>query len=336
MASASSPVFRPYIAPPPSPLGVGPRSRSRVTNRFSPFRYRATWFFLGVVLVEAYSHFFLKYRLLRAAGFFSSSTAPAEMAGLRPQFVLFGDSITQHSFEDGGWGASLQSEYARKVDVVLRGYSGYNTKWAALILDKVFPKAQAGGPPAPALVTVFFGANDAALPERSSAKQHVPVPDYKANLLSIVRHIQANSAATRIVLITPPPVDTVGRAAYARAVYGDAAVGEPERTNEVTGQYAQACREVAADAGVPVVDIWSVMQSKPDWERLLSDGLHFNVGGNQVLYEEVLDAIRDSGWFPSLVQSDMPWDLPEHGAIDEKDPEKSFSLFHEPRRGLLP
>ncbi len=39
-----------------------------------------------------------------------------EMAKLlRPQFVLFGDSITQQSFEDGGWGAALAALYARQV-----------------------------------------------------------------------------------------------------------------------------------------------------------------------------------------------------------------------------
>ena len=34
---------------------------------------------------------------------------------LRPQFVLFGDSLTQRSFDEGGWGARLASEYQRKV-----------------------------------------------------------------------------------------------------------------------------------------------------------------------------------------------------------------------------
>jgi uncharacterized membrane protein YagU involved in acid resistance len=38
-----------------------------------------------------------------------------EMAKLRPQFVLFGDSITQLSFENGGWGAALAALYARQV-----------------------------------------------------------------------------------------------------------------------------------------------------------------------------------------------------------------------------
>ena len=34
---------------------------------------------------------------------------------LRPRFVLFGDSLTQRSFEDGGFGAGLTNAYQRKV-----------------------------------------------------------------------------------------------------------------------------------------------------------------------------------------------------------------------------
>lgn len=34
---------------------------------------------------------------------------------MRPQIVLFGDSITEQSFRSGGWGADLADTYARKV-----------------------------------------------------------------------------------------------------------------------------------------------------------------------------------------------------------------------------
>ncbi|XP_042033893.1 GDSL esterase/lipase At5g62930-like isoform X1 [Salvia splendens] len=58
---------------------------------------------------------------------------------MRPQIVLFGDSITQQSFRSGGWGASVADTYSRKVDVVLRGYGGYNTRWALFLLNHLFP-----------------------------------------------------------------------------------------------------------------------------------------------------------------------------------------------------
>ena len=87
------------------------------------------------------------------------------MAGPRPAFVLFGDSITQKSFGPGGWAAVLADAYQRRVDVINRGYSGYNTRWAAPLLNHLFPEEISGQVE---LATVFFGANDSALPDRTS------------------------------------------------------------------------------------------------------------------------------------------------------------------------
>ena len=87
------------------------------------------------------------------------------MPTLRPQWVLFGDSITQRGFGPGGWASVLADAYTRKVDVINRGYSGYTSRWAVHLLDQVFPPQAAADVQ---LATVFFGANDAALPDRTS------------------------------------------------------------------------------------------------------------------------------------------------------------------------
>ena len=81
-----------------------------------------------------------------------------------------------------------------QVDVIIRGYSGYNTRWALHLLPDVFPptatsEASPYSAYPPAVVTVSFGANDAALPDRTSGKQHVPIPEYKRNLQAIVDHL---------------------------------------------------------------------------------------------------------------------------------------------------
>lgn len=86
-----------------------------------------------------------------------------------------------------------------QVDVVLRGYSGYNTRWALEVIEKVFPEVSRGGG-APLAVTVFFGANDACLPNRCSAFQHVPIHEYKQNLHSIVSFLKVLSARTNTFL----------------------------------------------------------------------------------------------------------------------------------------
>lgn len=72
---------------------------------------------------------------------------------------------------------------------MFRGYRGYNTRWALKVLEKVFPVSHGsdrGTETAPIALTIFFGANDACLPNRCYVFQHVPLHEYKDNLRSIV------------------------------------------------------------------------------------------------------------------------------------------------------
>ncbi|RYR77491.1 hypothetical protein Ahy_A01g001982 isoform C [Arachis hypogaea] len=237
---------------------------------------------------------------------------------MRGQVVLFGDSITEQSFRQGGWGAALANAYARKADVVLRGYGGYNTKWALFLLHHIFPP-DSGRPPI--ATTIFFGANDAALSGRTSERQHVSIEDYKQNLRKIVLHLKECSPTMQIVLITPPPVCEEGRHAYAKSLYGENAMKLPERTNEVTGQYASACVETAKEMGVFSVDLWSKMQETDGWQKkFLSDGLHLTPDGNAIVYQEVIKIFNKAG----LSADNMPLDFPHHSEIDAKNPEGAF------------
>ncbi|KAK7265680.1 hypothetical protein RJT34_33303 [Clitoria ternatea] len=240
------------------------------------------------------------------------------MAIVREKIVLFGDSITQQSFQEGGWGASISNAYCRKVDVLLRGYGGYNTRWALFLLHHLFPLDSTKQPLA---TTIFFGANDAALSGRSSERQHVPVEEYKENLKKFVLHLQKCSPTMRIVLITPPPVSEEGRLAYAISQYGEKAVKVPERTNEVTGQYANACVEIAKEMGVYHINLWSKLQETDGWQKkFLCDGLHLTPEGNAVVYEEVIKVFNEAG----LSSDEMPLDFPHHSKIDYKNPARAF------------
>ena len=75
---------------------------------------------------------------------------------------------------------------AAAVDVINRGFSGYNSSWIAARLDQLLPLPAAAPRPAQPhvhplpLATVFLGANDAALAEFSG--QHVPLSTYEANV----------------------------------------------------------------------------------------------------------------------------------------------------------
>lgn len=51
--------------------------------------------------------------------------------------LLFGDSITQGSWQPDGIAQKLAYVYARKLDVINRGLSGYNTEWGLRVFKQV-------------------------------------------------------------------------------------------------------------------------------------------------------------------------------------------------------
>ena len=92
------------------------------------------------------------------------------------------------------------------------------------------------------------------------------------------------SSDTKIILITPPPVNTHQRGA-------DLASRDPprdlDRQFETTHEYAEAVKSVGAKEGVPVIDIWTVLfdaagRDERKLSEFLYDGLHLNEKGYQV------------------------------------------------------
>ncbi|XP_074284382.1 GDSL esterase/lipase At5g62930-like isoform X2 [Silene latifolia] len=131
------------------------------------------------------------------------------------------------------------------------------------------------------------------------------------------------SPSMLVVLITPPPVDEEGRMEYARSLYGEKAMTQPERTNEASGKYATLCVSLAEELGVPYVNLWSKMQEADGWQRkYLNDGLHLTPEGNAVVYKEVVQVFNQGG----LSASAMPYDFPHHSEIDPENPEKAFRI----------
>ena len=63
----------------------------------------------------------------------------------RSSIVLFGDSLTQRGFEEGGWASAVAHHFGRRADVYNRGYGGYNSRWAAVLAPSLFPAG--GGAP---------------------------------------------------------------------------------------------------------------------------------------------------------------------------------------------
>lgn len=60
-------------------------------------------------------------------------------ANVMKAILLFGDSITQGGWQPYGFAQRLAYVYARRLDVINRGLSGYNTEWAIPIFEQARP-----------------------------------------------------------------------------------------------------------------------------------------------------------------------------------------------------
>lgn len=57
-------------------------------------------------------------------------------ATVQDVFMLFGDSITQLGWQANTFAQRLACAYVRKIDIINRGLSGYNTEWAIPIFEQ--------------------------------------------------------------------------------------------------------------------------------------------------------------------------------------------------------
>jgi len=198
--------------------------------------------------------------------------------------ILLGDSITQQSFGVGGFGSRLAGELTRKVDIINRGYSGYNTKHIVSLLDKIFPSEIE--PERVAFMTIFLGANDACLPETADGVQvqHVPVEEYGDNLEKISRFAFEKLGVDykKQIIISPPPVDDVAWLNSMRVKYEED-VKESNRFNSAVVKYAEKSREVSEKLGtrhLPLYDIMMNFEKDKEcgyWKQFFSDGLHLSM-----------------------------------------------------------
>ncbi|KUJ23843.1 SGNH hydrolase [Mollisia scopiformis] len=244
------------------------------------------------------------------------------------QVILFGDSLIQHCTDnlDGFvFHSAVQAHCNRRLDVINRGFSGYNTSQCLRILQDVIPSTSCTkidyfvNPTCPAIYfnnpkliskLILLGSNDACLP--GTTGQTVNLPQYKANLEAIISFPPLRAHNPTILLCTPPPIDEI------HITELDLACGweSGTRTSENTATYAQVVRDIAsaADEKVVLVDLFaSLMENAismtPDWkaehgilgsvksgmrgwlEKLLPDGLHMSGEAYKVFSKLVVEEI---------------------------------------------
>ncbi|KAF2258512.1 SGNH hydrolase [Lojkania enalia] len=128
----------------------------------------------------------------------------------RPEIVLFGDSLTEWGFDEDtrGFGWALQQAYKDKAVIVNEGI--YTSTLLEPNFRRLVEQAVEPGAGQTLLVTIFLGANDACLPPWTA---HVPLPRFEANIREFVETILSKEELydTKIVLITPPPINIKSR-----------------------------------------------------------------------------------------------------------------------------
>ncbi|KAG8420114.1 isoamyl acetate-hydrolyzing esterase [Metarhizium acridum] len=240
---------------------------------------------------------------------------------LYDQFILYGASIMeQASTQERGFALApaLQQAYIRRLDVVNRGFSGFNSEQGLRVLPKIMPDPQQTRV---RFMAILFGSNDACFPDAENG-QHVPLDQYKKNLVKLLTHPALEAHNPRLLLVTPPPIEErrldhrVKSQGYLKL----------NRSNVVTKQYADASREIAKEMKVGCVDLWTAFMSKAGWQTgdplygsqclpendairaLIHDGLHFTPEAYKIFFEEVMKVIA-STW-PDQMPEQLPYVIP--------------------------
>lgn len=135
-----------------------------------------------------------------------------------------------------------------------------------------------------ACVTILLGSNDAVDPE-SPTNQHVPLDEYKSNLKSMIEFLESKGISRdRLILMTPPNYFHETFLACCRA---ENRPKLPINSNDNMKRYAEACKAVAVEQGVTLLDLFPLFSSQPNSEQLFSDGLHMSFAGGKLLFDHL-------------------------------------------------
>ena len=115
-------------------------------------------------------------------------------------------------------------------------------------------------------------------------QQHVPVDEYKENLIYIIKHLQKINPDMVIIIITPPIVDN--------------SKWNTRNIDNVT-KYANVVREISNEFSVSLCDLWI----NPAIElNDLNDGLHFGPIANEKVLNNIIDIITTK--YPHILPED--------------------------------
>lgn len=186
------------------------------------------------------------------------------------RIICIGDSITGVYYHSGGMRAypemlqiALQKLHPKaKVTVRNAGISGDTSKGGLARLERDVLAHK------PHLVTIMFGMNDLV---------RVPVVDFIANMKQIIQ--RCHDAGAEVVLCTQNSI-----------------VNSPQRPVGKLAEYSQAIRELAKAESLGLADCHAAFEAvrakdSLEWNFLLSDAIHPNMGGHKLFAETIAQTI---------------------------------------------
>ncbi len=138
----------------------------------------------------------------------------------------------------------------------------------------------------PDIVTVMFGGNEAGFyrPETGGFTDtpRVGRDEFKATLGKVVDRLQAEGIT--VVLMTCPPMTDR---------YGGMHLDPYQKhgINFLVKNYAQTMRDVAAEKGVELIDVYRSFQQEPSTREYFPDGLHPDARGHRVIADLLLQRL---------------------------------------------
>lgn len=241
------------------------------------------------------------------------------------KFVLFGDSITQFSFEQKlgfSLAAELQDRYVRKFDILNRGFSGYNSEHARRLLPLILNAENKPGLSEIKLMTLFFGTNDAC----NRPHQHVELHRYLENMKYMIELIKEKGI--KLVVIAPCFHD-------ANMVIKNGISDSVINSNKVMKTYSDALKDLCETEKVPMIELRKELlpltgysdeqilnEEFDNLSTVLVDGIHLTAEAYKIFFRELIEII--STCYPELNADNLPLKFARHEEIDPSNIEATM------------
>jgi len=191
--------------------------------------------------------------------------------------LALGDSVTSDRgswFEILGCVATLVGTRSHWIN---SGTSGDSSTHALARFDRAVAALE------PTHVVIALGTNDSRRNRAGGSVRLVSIEEHARNVRALLALVKEYGATA--TLVTPPPVDQalIGRWTFEENL---------EWGNDDIAETAESTRQVAAETGTPLVDVFAEFPSPTSAQYHLPDGLHPNRRGQGAIARIVLAGAR--------------------------------------------